>query len=299
MNQTPAAVDVLLPYYGDEGLMQQAVRSVVSQDFPNWRLLIVDDATPHARPGAWIASLADSRIHYERNALNLGANRNFQKVLEMSSAPTVVFMGADDLMLPGYLSTVLRLLEAYPQATVVQPGVRIIGTDGEPSSTLADTIKAVVAPRASSPVLLTGELLAASLLHAGWHYFPSLAWKRDEVLRLGFRPGYDVVQDLALLLDIAAAGGSLLVSASPVVFQYRRHAGSDSTVRALDGRRFEEERRFFREQTAVFADLGWRRASRAARLHWTSRLHALVLLLGSLPRTNTSVVRMLGRHVLT
>ena len=139
--------------------------------------------------------------------------------------------------------------------------------------------------------------MAASLLGAGWHYFPALAWRRDAILRFGFRPEFDVVQDLALLMDIAAAGGSIVVDNSEA-FLYRRHASSDSSLRAADGRRFDEERRYFQEQAARFHGLGWCRAELAARLHWTSRLNALSVLLGSLRNPSISTCRTMARHVL-
>jgi len=298
LTQIRAAVDILLPYYGDESYLKEAVRSVIFQECHDWRLLIVDDATPNVNPKEWVTSLDDPRVHYERNTENIGANRNFQRVLDISNAPVVVFMGADDVMLPGYLNNVLDLFDYYPQVSIVQPGVQVVGADGEPQDTLVDSIKALLAPRSKEPLVLTGERMAASLLHAGWHYFPSLAWRRAAIAPLGFQPEYDVVQDLALLVDVAASGGSIVVSRDPVVFCYRRHTASDSSMRALDGRRFDEERRFFRHQTSALANRGWPRASRAARIHWTSRLHALVVLLRSLPTTNWPSLRTLARHIL-
>lgn len=291
-------VDILLPYYGDEELMRQAVLSIEAQHRTDWRLIVLDDAYPHARPQAWFDSLSDPRIHYERNTENLGANRNFQKALDLAQAPVVVMMGADDIMLPTYLDEVLELLASHPEADVVQPGVRVIDGEGRPASSLPDTIKSLVRPSADLPLVLAGEQMATSLLHAGWHYFPSLAWRLDSIKRFGFRQEYNVVQDLALLMDIAASGGSMVVTSKNVVFSYRRHDASDSSVRAFDGRRFDEERRFFREQADRFSAIGWHSASRAASLHWTSRLHAVSLLLRSLPRPTIARTRVLGRHVL-
>ena len=63
-----------------------------------------------------------------------------------------------------------------------------------------------------------------------------------------------------------------------LAFLYRRHSASDSSVRALDGRRFDEEARFFGGEADAFAARGWKSAERAARLHVTSRLNALSLL---------------------
>lgn len=293
------SVDILLPYYGDEDLMHQAVLSVIAQNRQDWRLLVLDDAYPHADAGPWFASLADSRIHYQRNERNLGANRNFQKALELAEAPFVMIMGADDIMLPSYLDEVLGLFDRFPEAAVVQPGVGIIDGDDRSVTTVVDTLKAWTRPRSKQPVVLAGEDMAASLLHSGWHYFPSLAWRLESIRDIGFQPEYDVVQDLALLIDLAASGGGIVVSTDETVFHYRRHGASDSSVRASDGRRFNEERLFFRTQAERFAALGWNRAAWAARLHWTSRMHALLLLLRSLPGATAADVRTLGRHVVT
>ena len=58
-----------------------------------------------------------------------------------------------------------------------------------------------------------------------------------------------MVQDLALLLDVVAAGGSMVLG-DETVFLYRRHPGSDSALRAATGTRFDEEREFFSTMAA-------------------------------------------------
>lgn len=291
-----AAVDILLPYYGDVELMKTAVGSVFAQTRSDWFLTVLDDAYPDPEPQRWFASLEDPRVTYLRNDTNLGANGNYRKALDMAQSPVVVIMGADDIMLPSYLDHVVGLLEDYPDVSVAQPGVEIINGAGQRTKTLTDTVKSFTAPSGPYPAVIGGEQMAANLLRAGWHYFPALAWRREDIARFGFRPEFDVVQDLALLMDIAAHGGSMVVD-NPVSFQYRRHASSDSSVRAADGRRFDEERRYFKEQTARFRDLGWSRAERAARFHWTSRLNALTVLLASLRHPSAHTARNMARHI--
>lgn len=139
--------------------------------------------------------------------------------------------------------------------------------------------------------------MATSLLRADWAYFPSLAWRSDVIARIGFTEGLDVVQDLALLLDIAAEDGFMVVDPT-LTFLYRRHSASDSSVRALDGRRFDEERAFFYGQAERFRKLGWNDASRAASFHTTSRLNAGTVLLRALWAGNTEPVARLLRHVI-
>lgn len=50
--------EILLPYYGDVALMQDAVRSVLAQDGDDWRLTVVDDGTEPGVP-EWFEQLAD------------------------------------------------------------------------------------------------------------------------------------------------------------------------------------------------------------------------------------------------
>ncbi|MGW0036806.1 glycosyltransferase family 2 protein [Gordonia sp. NPDC003376] len=263
-------IDVMMPYYGDPGQFRHSVRSVLAQSDRDFRLVVVDDCYPDPHPREWLLGLGDGRVEYVRNETNLGVNGNFRRCVELVAAPWFVVMGCDDVMLPDYLSTVRRLAEQNPGAAVIAPGVEVIDADDAVVRPLGDRIKSVLAPRSAG--VLSGERLAAGLYHGNWTYFPSLLWNTDAVRQVGFRPGLEIVLDLALLVDLAAAGGSL-VHDPTVVFRYRRHGDSVSSVQAVDGRRFAEENAFFDGEAARCAALGWGRAARAARWHATSRLH--------------------------
>jgi glycosyltransferase involved in cell wall biosynthesis len=289
-------VDVMLPYYGDVDQMKLAAQSVMSQQYQDWRLVVIDDGYPDAEPARWFASIEDPRVTYQRNEKNLGANGNYRKALGLVEAPFVVIMGADDVMLPNYLDVVVSAFAAYPTADVVQPGVQVIDEKGIACTPLVDAVKKVYAPKTSERIELKGEAMATSLVRADWAYFPSLTWRSETITRIGFTEGLDVVQDLALLLDIAAEHGSMVVD--PVLaFLYRRHSASDSSVRALDGRRFDEERRFFAQQAERFAGLGWHRAARAARFHTTSRLNAASMVLKSVSKGRMDSLPRLMKHI--
>ncbi len=298
---TPAvteSIDILLPYYGDVGLMQQAVNSVLAQDDPVWTLYVVDDGYPDPAVRRWFEAMTDDRVHYFRNETNLGANGNYRRSLELATSDYLVVMGADDIMQPDYVTSVRSIIARHPGIAVVQPGVRVIDGRGEPASPLADRIKRSMSPVTEQHIELSGEQMAASLLKANWTYFPSLCWRRETVQAIGFREGLNVVQDLALLFDVAKSGGSIVVDPS-VVFLYRRHGVSDSAVRAVDGSRFDEERAFFRQVAAECRDRGWPRAERAARWHLTSRLNAASLLPVNLKARRMDAVKTLLRHVIS
>lgn len=267
-------IDVMMPFYGDVAQFRQAVTSVLEQTDGDLRLVVIDDCYPDPEPADWLTSLTDPRVRYLRNETNLGVNGNFRRCVDLVEAGHFVVMGCDDVMTPDYVSTVRSLARQHPDAAVIAPGVEVIDDRDQVVRPLGDRIKTLLTPRArpGAPAVLNGEAMAASLYHGNWTYFPSLLWRTGPVRDVGFRPGLDIVLDLALLVDLAARGGSL-VHDPRVVFRYRRHQASVSSVQAVDGRRFAEENAFFADEARRCAERGWPRAARAARLHATSRLN--------------------------
>ncbi|UKA57523.1 glycosyltransferase family 2 protein [Arthrobacter sp. FW306-2-2C-D06B] len=273
-------IDVMLPYYGDVAMMKAAVDSILAQDDRDFRLTIVDDGYPDDSLPAYFNSLTetDDRVRYLRNEQNLGANGNYRKCLGLLEHDYTVIMGADDIMLPNYIATIRKAFQ-NPEVDIVQPGVEVIDEDGVVYEPLGDKVKAFLRRRAvgeAADAVIAGEAIAKSLITGDWLYFPSVAWRSSAITKHSFRQQYDVVQDLALAMDIIMDGGKMMVS-DTVCFQYRRHRESDSSVRALDGRRFAEERAFFDECVRDFRKLGWTSAANAAQAHFSSRLHALTL----------------------
>ncbi len=295
-------VDVLFPYYGDVAMMKQAVQSVLAQTSSDWTLTVIDDGYPDDSIPGYFGALADQdpRVTYLRNDVNLGANGNYRKALTFVRHELAVVMGADDVMLSNFIETVVAAHTQFPSAQIIQPGVEVIDEHNQPSMGLVDRMKRLYAPRVHGPSgrrLLSGEPLAISLMRGNWLYFPSICWKSDTLVATGFREGLNVVQDLALALDLIKAGGSLVVD-NTVCFQYRRHRESDSSWRALEGTRFIEEREFFGEIADEFDAIGWRRAARTARLHLSSRLNAATLLPKAWRTRQHKGVHNLREHVL-
>ncbi|MFJ5922104.1 glycosyltransferase family 2 protein [Kitasatospora sp. NPDC092948] len=285
-------LDILLPYYGDVSLLQATVRSILAQTDPDWRLTVVDDGREPGVP-EWFAELDDDRVTYLRNEVNLGITNNYRKCLGLIEHEYAVMMGPDDIMLPNYVATVRAALAAHPGATLVQPGVEVIDGSGAVVHTLADeTKRRLYAPRFQGRRLMQGEELATSLLRGNWLYFPSLVWRTDLVREIGFRDDVEIIQDLALVIDLLQAGGSMVID-DTLCFQYRRHTSSASARTAASGVRFIEARQFFLSVADRLDAQGWSKAARAARWHTSTRLHAITLLPGAVKSGQRAGVKRL------
>lgn len=286
-------LELMVPFWGDPALLEQLLVSLQAQDDPAWRAVVVDDASP---VGAEVADLVrgrDARITLHRNATNLGITGNFQRCLELATSRYVVFPGCDDLTLPNFVRTMRRSIRAHPDCAVHMPAVRVVDEHGQAATGSADAVKARLRRRWPTGQPLGGDPLAASLLTGNWLYFPALAFDRQAAVDAGgFDPRWRVVEDIDLILRLLLRGHRLVLD-DEVAFAYRRHSGSVSSVDAVAGSRFDEEREFALVAADRAGQAGWARTSRAARLRGMSRLHALSLLptAGRAPATARTLVR--------
>jgi glycosyltransferase involved in cell wall biosynthesis len=290
-----ALIDIMVPYYGDPEMLRDAVRSVLVQTSSDWRLVVVDDAYPDATVREWIADLSDPRVRYVRNPTNLGVNRNFQRCLDLVESPHVTFLGGDDLLLPRYVE-VVTAAAARSGAAMVHPKVGIIDGRGQPTRTLVDETKRLLTPSTDGELMVAGERLVIGLVRGPWTYFPAVCWRAADIVPIGFHPGLDLTLDLRLMVEVALAGGSMLL-VDDECFSYRRHPASASSP-GRESRRFLEEKRFFTETASACREAGWTRAARASRGHLMSRMHAGSLALQSVFERNPSQAARLVRMAL-
>lgn len=289
-------IQIMMPFFGDPELLRLAVESVIAQESPDWQLVVVDNHYPDSRPGEWVSNLGDSRVSYLRNEKNLGVNGNLRRCLEVSTAPYVVIMGADDLLHPNYVSLMNRAVTQYPEATFLQPRVRVVDQHGRATRPLTDLVKTVLMPPRNRDHVLTGQRLAVSLLRGNWLYFPAITWKREAIFGRSFRQDMETVLDLDLIMEVIMRHGKFVLLQEEA-FSYRRHRTSISSLTAVDTVRFQEEARLYSELIPRLHELGWARAARAARQHPTSRLHALSMLPRALSVRDWRTARRLGSHV--
>lgn len=266
---TPKAkVDVLLPYWGDFKLLLKTVQSVLAQTEQNWRLLIVDDCYPSDEATKYFSRFPDKRVTYHRHQKNLGLVKNFNYVIGQARADYCVILG-DDILLPSYLENALIKIG---NADYLQPGVNIIDDDDKPYMTTADRVKRFLRPK--KPGVYSGEKAATLLGHGNWLYFPSIFWRTATLQRYGFEDGQKDTQDVIAEISIIIGGGSLY-NDDIVTFLYRRSPNSYSSKAKATGR-FHEENATYDRFAKVFKEMGWKKASLAARLHYTVRLHQLL-----------------------
>jgi len=104
-------VSIGMPVYNGEEFIREALDSLLAQDYGNLELVISDNAsTDRTFQICQEYQARDNRVRYHRNEQTLGAVRNFNRALELSSGQYLMWAAHDDVWEPSYVSTLLAAL---------------------------------------------------------------------------------------------------------------------------------------------------------------------------------------------
>ncbi|MBP9654383.1 MAG: glycosyltransferase family 2 protein, partial [Rhodocyclaceae bacterium] len=116
-------LSVVIPAYNYAHLLRRAVDSVMAQLRPDCELLVVDDGSTDATPQLLAEAEALHRPgfrHLRQDNAGAAAARNAG--LRLSRGDYLLFLDADDELLPGALDAVCAAVQAQPRASVFLGG---------------------------------------------------------------------------------------------------------------------------------------------------------------------------------
>lgn len=126
--ETSPVISFVLPAYKPQYL-EQAIRSIISQTYEAWELVVVDDCSPYDLHSI-VNSFHDSRIRYYRNSSNIGG-KNLVRQWNLSSSYAtgewLVLASDDDIYGNSFCSEIIRLAQAHPTIDLIRSRVRLIG----------------------------------------------------------------------------------------------------------------------------------------------------------------------------
>jgi len=129
-------VSIITPAYNAESYLTETVRSVQSQTFDDFEMLIVDDdSTDDTAEIAKRFAAEDPRIRLIRQA-NAGPSAARNTAIEQARGEYLALLDSDDLWMHTYLADQLAILAAHPDVDVVSANAFNLGGphDGEPSA---------------------------------------------------------------------------------------------------------------------------------------------------------------------
>ena len=125
------AVTIGMPVFNGEQHIQEAIESVLTQEFEGFELLISDNAsTDGTKRICQEYALRDSRIRLIVHEENHGAFWNFKFVASHARGPLFLWLAHDDFLDPRFLRECVGHLETHPQDVLVCSDFLIVDSDG-------------------------------------------------------------------------------------------------------------------------------------------------------------------------
>ena len=105
-------VSVGLPVYNGEQYLAESIDSVLNQTFTDLELIISDNAsTDDTERICREYAAKDDRVRYIRNDTNVGAAKNYNKLVDMARGKYFKWTAADDVCAPTFLEHCVEVLE--------------------------------------------------------------------------------------------------------------------------------------------------------------------------------------------
>ena len=258
-----AAVAVVTPVRDMERYIGATIASVLQQTLDDLEMIVVDDGS-RDRTAAIVAGVADGRVRLiSTEGIGVSAARNLG--LATCTAPLVVFLDADDLLMPETLQRMAAALTASPASVACFAHHLKIGEDEELLSTVAPArIKELPAGDTLRHLLRRNFIVnggaicirtEAARLVGG--YDPSLAFAEDWEFwcRLAARGDFLALPDLvAMKYRMRACGANSSLSGSPL---RPNLAAVEAIFRAPELRQRFGERELRRLRRRAESNLHW------------------------------------------
>ena len=113
MTEPNPTVSVITPTHNRAGLIARAIQSVLDQTYPQFDLLVVDDASTDKTEDV-VGTFGDPRIRYVRHPETKGAAAARNTGLDLSQGDYVAFLDSDDEWLPIKLERQLSIIRQVP-----------------------------------------------------------------------------------------------------------------------------------------------------------------------------------------
>jgi len=113
-------VSIIVPLYNKKNYIKSTIKSVLSQTFNDWELLIVDNGSTDGSIEE-AKTIKDTRVKYLISPIRgVCAARNYG--LNFAKGEWIQFLDADDLLETSHLSNMLEVAECHPHADIIACG---------------------------------------------------------------------------------------------------------------------------------------------------------------------------------
>ena len=225
MMQSPK-VGIVIPAFNAERFIEDCLHSTIDQDYDNFRIFVVDDASTDRTLDVitGIAAAHPDKITWHTRPDNRGEAFTRQEATEMALADGCDYIApldADDVRKPGMIGRQVAILEQTPNAAVCYGRSDIINSRGELHSN----------PRWERRIawlkgLPEGEVWSNLIAFGKLGTMDTVVIRAEAARMCRYDPNFRYFADVDYLAQIATlAQNANFVALDEIVASYRFHAG--------------------------------------------------------------------------
>ena len=215
-------VTVIITTYNYAHTVGTAIDSALRQDYPNIEVLVVDNASTDRTPELVEKYTSDPRFRYVRNAENIGMVPNHNKGLREARGAYLLFLSADDFLMPHSISYSYRYLMDHPGIDVLYTTTYFVNESG----TYTGVRQMSGQPHAAYNV--ERNEFAWMLAEGCYMCFPTMLMRRDLYERFGELDEAIKAADYEIVVRWAANGVRFAYEPEPTA-AVRLHSAQQSS----------------------------------------------------------------------
>lgn len=198
------SIDVAVPCYQYAHYLRGCVESILRQDGPKLRVLVIDNAsTDGSLAVASELASEDPRVEVVAHRVNLGQHASYNEAIDWASSKYFMLLSADDLLAPGALARAVSVMEREPEVNFAHGGTLYVSS--------AEPIPAAGLPAEQPPRwrIVPGRQLLERFCYAGRNHVnsSSVVVRTSAQKRAGhYRPYLAHTDDFELWMRFACLG---------------------------------------------------------------------------------------------
>lgn len=216
-------VSVAIITYNQENYIEEAIESVLSQDYENMEIVVADDGSSDRTPQI-LKAYSDKYPNTFKLVLaskNGGVTTNSNSALNACSGKYIAWLGGDDIFLPGKISAQVEFMEKDLNCNITYHDVEIF--DSDTNATLG---------------YLNARFeggIETMIQHGCFNAGCATMVRRECCAKEGFNEFIPVASDWLHWVDCLSSGGTIL-RLDGVWARYRRHSSNVTSQSKLVNR---------------------------------------------------------------
>lgn len=231
-------VSICIPTFNNAGMLAEAIQSALRQTYEHLDVLVVDNCSTDDTELIVKGFMSrDPRLHYLKQAQNVGMPGNFNTCLAAARGEYVLILCSDDILEDGCVSALVLELAANPASvlaacarTFVNAKLRPLRVVGRAKREIVDGLKVI------RNCIARGNRIGE----------PSAVLFRRNAASRGFDAHYSQLLDLEMWMHLATKGSLVIVPEA--LCRIRQHAEQLTIANFRSGRLIEEKRSLFRNE---------------------------------------------------